>query len=70
VVAESCPDGRSFSANPDMEPAVYRDAFGLNDTELALIADLYPPGQCSSRKHDGSKKVRLKVDSSLVLDGY
>ena len=46
-----------------MEPAVYRDAFGLNDTELALIADLVPPGQMLIRKHDGSKKVHLNVDS-------
>ena len=33
VVAESCPT-KIFLANPDMEPQVYRDAFGLNDTEL------------------------------------
>ena len=45
-----------------MEPAVYRDAFGLNDTELGLIADLIPPGQMLIRKQDGSKKVRLNVD--------
>ena len=62
VVAESCPT-KIFLANPDMEPAVYRDAFGLNDTELALIADLVPPGQMLIRKHDGSKKVHLNVDS-------
>ncbi len=62
VVAESCPT-KVFLANPDMEPVVYRDAFGLNDTELALIADLVPPGQMLIRKHDGSKKVHLNVDS-------
>jgi len=62
IVAESCPT-KVFLANPDMEPAVYRDAFGLNDTELALIADLVPPGQMLIRKHDGSKKVHLNVDS-------
>lgn len=62
VVAESCPT-KIFLANPDMEPAVYRDAFGLNDTELELIADLVPPGQMLIRKHDGSKKVHLNVDS-------
>ena len=62
VVAESCPT-KIFLANPDMEPAVYRDAFGLNDTELALIADLVPPGQMLIRKHEGSKKVHLNVDS-------
>jgi type IV secretion system protein VirB4 len=62
VVAESCPT-KVFLANADMEPAVYRDAFGLNDTELELIADLVPPGQMLIRKHDGSKKVHLNVDS-------
>ena len=62
VVGESCPT-KVFLANPDMEPAVYRDAFGLNDTELSLIADLVPPGQMLIRRHDGSKKVHLNVDS-------
>lgn len=62
LVAESCPT-KIFLANPDMEPAVYRDAFGLNDTELALISELVPPGQMLIRKPDGSKKVHLNVDS-------
>ena len=62
VVTESCPT-KIFLANPDMEPSVYRDAFGLNDTELSLIADLVPPGQMLIRKHNGSKKVHLNVDS-------
>ena len=62
VVAESCPT-KIFLANPDMEPQVYREAFGLNDTELDLIAGLVPPGQMLIRKHTGSKKVHLHVDS-------
>lgn len=62
VVAESCPT-KIFLANPDMEPQVYRDAFGLNDTELDLIAGLVPPGQMLIRKQAGSKKVHLNVDS-------
>jgi type IV secretion system protein VirB4 len=62
VVAESCPT-KIFLANPDMEPDVYRDAFGLNDTELELIAGLVPPGQMLIRKQNGSKKVHLNVDS-------
>ncbi len=61
LVAESCPT-KIFLANPDMEPSVYRDAFGLNDTELGLIAELIPPGQMLIRKQDGSKKARLNVD--------
>lgn len=62
VVAESCPT-KIFLANPDMESQVYRDAFGLNDTELDLIAGLVPPGQMLIRKQAGSKKVHLNVDS-------
>ena len=62
VVAESCPT-KIFLANPDMDPVVYRDAFGLNDTELELIAELVPPGQMLIRKPEGSKKVRLTVNS-------
>ena len=62
IVAESCPT-KIFLANPDMEPDVYRDAFGLNDTELELIAGLVPPGQMLIRKQNGSKKVHLNVDS-------
>lgn len=62
VVAESCPT-KIFLANPDMEPQVYRDAFGLNDTELELIAGLVPPGQMLIQKQTGSKKVHLNVDS-------
>ncbi len=62
VVAESCPT-KIFLANPDMEPGLYRDAFGLNDTELELIAGLIPPGQMLIRKQEGSKRVHLNVDS-------
>ena len=62
VVAESCPT-KIFLANPGMEAQVYRDAFGLNDTELDLIAGLVPPGQMLIRKQTGSKKVHLNVDS-------
>jgi len=62
VVAESCAT-KIFLANPDMDPIMYREAFGLNDTELALIAGLVPPNQMLVRKHEGSKKVHLNVDS-------
>ena len=62
VVAESCPT-KCFLANPDMDAQVYREAFGLNDTELDLIGSLVPPGQMLIRKPTGSKKVHLNVDS-------
>jgi len=62
VVAESCAT-KIFLANPDMDKVVYKDAFDLNDTELTLISELVPPSQMLIRKHEGSKKVHLNVDS-------
>jgi type IV secretion system protein VirB4 len=62
IVAESCPT-KIFLANPEMDRAVYAEAFHLNDTELDLIADLVPPGEMLIRKAQSSKKVRLNVDS-------
>jgi type IV secretion/conjugal transfer VirB4 family ATPase len=62
LVAESCPT-KIFLANPDMDAQVYRESFGLNDTELDLIGSLVPPGQMLIRKPTGSKKVHLNVDS-------
>ncbi|HZY61090.1 MAG TPA: DUF87 domain-containing protein [Edaphobacter sp.] len=64
VVAECCPT-KIFLANPEMDRAVYSDAFHLNETELDLISGLVPPGQMLIRKPQGSKKVRLNVDSVL-----
>lgn len=61
VVAECCPT-KIFLANPEMDRAVYAEAFHLNDTELDLIAGLVPPGQMLIRKSQSSKKVRLNVD--------
>jgi type IV secretion system protein VirB4 len=62
IVAESCPT-KIFLANPEMDCALYREAFHLNDTELDLIAGLVPPGQMLIRKAQSSKKVHLNVDS-------
>ena len=64
VVAECCPT-KIFLANPEMDRAVYAEAFHLNDTELDLIAGLVPPGQMVIRQAQGSKKVRLNVDPVL-----
>jgi len=61
VVTECCPT-KIFLANPEMDRAVYAEAFHLNDTELDLIAGLVPPGQMLIRKAQSSKKVRLNVD--------
>jgi type IV secretion/conjugal transfer VirB4 family ATPase len=62
VVAECCPT-KIFLANPEMDRAVYAEAFHLNDTEIDLIAGLVPPGQMVIRQAQGSKKVRLNVDA-------
>ncbi|HEV2396016.1 MAG TPA: DUF87 domain-containing protein [Candidatus Sulfotelmatobacter sp.] len=62
IVSESCPT-KIFLANPEMDRAVYAEAFHLNDTELDLIAGLVPPGQMLIRKAQSSKKVHLNVDS-------
>jgi len=62
IVAECCPT-KIFLANPDMDRAVYAEAFHLNDTELDLITGLVPPGQMVIRKAEASKKVRLNVDA-------
>ena len=61
VVAECCPT-KIFLANPEMDRAVYAEAFHLNDTELDLMAGLTPPGQMLVRKAQSSKRVRLNVD--------
>ncbi len=61
-IAESCPT-KIFLSNPEMDRKVYAEAFHLNDTELALIADLVPPGEMLIRKAQSSKKVKLNVDS-------
>jgi type IV secretion system protein VirB4 len=61
VVAECCPT-KIFLANPEMDRAVYAEAFHLNSTEMDLIAGLNPPGQMVIRKAQSSKKVHLNVD--------
>ena len=62
LVAESCPT-KIFLANPDLDEALYRDGFRLNDTEIEIISGLQPPGQMLVSKPNGAKKVLLNVDS-------
>ncbi|SRR6266702_3414617 len=62
IVSESCPT-KIFLANPEMNRELYREAFGLNDTEVELIAGLIPPAQMMIRNARGSKKVHLNADS-------
>jgi len=62
VVSESCPT-KIFLANPQMDAAMYREAFHLNDTKIDLIAGLIPPGQMVVCQPQLTKKARLEVDS-------
>jgi len=62
IVCESCPT-KIFLANPDIDSGLYREAFHLNDTELELLAGLVPKRDLLVKTPDGSKKVRLSVDS-------
>ena len=62
TVAESCPT-KIFLANPDIDVPLHRDAFHLNDTELDLLAALVPKRDLLVKNQQGSKKVRLDVDS-------
>ncbi len=64
VVAESCPT-KIFLANPEMDRAVYAEAFHLNPMECDLIGGLIPPGQMVICQPQGSKKVRLTPDPVL-----
>lgn len=64
VVAECCPT-KIFLANPEMDRAVYAEAFHLNPMKLDLIAGLVPPGQMVICQPQGAKKVRLTADSVL-----
>jgi type IV secretory pathway VirB4 component len=67
VVAERC-STKIFLANPDMDPQVYRDAFGLNNTELSLIGSLVLPSQMLIRKPTGSKTVLWVIKTSSVVE--
>jgi type IV secretion system protein TrbE len=62
IVSESCPT-KIFLANPEMDVALYREAFHLNDTKIDLIARLIPPGQMVICQPQLTKKARLEVDS-------
>jgi type IV secretion system protein VirB4 len=63
-VAESCPT-KIFLANPEMDRAVYAEAFHLNPMECDLIGGLIPPGQMVICQPQGSKRVRLTPDAVL-----
>ena len=68
IVAESCPT-KIFLANPEMDRAVYAEAFHLNDTELDLIADLVPPGANADPQGAVQQEGAVECRFGLVLDG-
>jgi type IV secretion system protein VirB4 len=58
LVAESCAT-KIFLANPGLNPSVYRDIFGLNETELTCITGLMPRRQLLLKRPDGAKVLNL-----------
>jgi len=65
TLVESCPT-RFLLSNPGMELEAYGEAFHLNRTESALVANLVPKREILVKRPDISKVVSLDVDS----EGY
>jgi len=61
VIIESCPT-KIFLANPDMDRALYREQFHLNDNEIELISTLVPKQQLLIKTPDFAKVANLTVD--------
>jgi type IV secretion system protein VirB4 len=61
VAVESCPT-KCFLANPDLDGALYRELFHLNEAETSRIAALIPRRQLLVKQRDGSKVLNLQVD--------
>ena len=62
VIIESCAT-KIFLANPDMDRALYRQQFHLNETEVELIADLLPKQQFLIKTPELAKVANLTVDA-------
>jgi type IV secretion/conjugal transfer VirB4 family ATPase len=62
VVIESC-QTRCFLANPQIDRAIYRDVFHLNETETDCIATLVPRQQILLKQPTVSKVLNLRVDA-------
>jgi len=61
VIVESCAT-KIFLANPDMDRALYRQQFHLNETEVELIAGLVPKQQFLIKTPELAKVANLSVD--------
>ena len=62
VVVESCAT-KILLANPNLDRQAYRELFGLNDTEIDLVAGLIPRQQLLVKRSDLSKVLNLHVDA-------
>ena len=65
VVAESCMT-KIFLASPGIDEAAYREAFKLNVTEAAQIAQLVPRRQFLLKDPDLAKVLNLYVDADAL----
>jgi type IV secretion system protein VirB4 len=65
VVVESCAT-KILLANPNLDRPAYRDLFGLNDTEVDLVAGLSPRRQLLVKRADVSKVLTLAVDPEAL----
>jgi type IV secretion/conjugal transfer VirB4 family ATPase len=63
VVVESCAT-KIFLANPGCDASVYRDVFGLNETEIAHVTRLVPRQQLLIKQGTASKILNLNVGLS------
>jgi type IV secretion system protein VirB4 len=69
VVIESCPT-KCFLANPNIDRAVYRELFHLNETEANAVTTLMPRQQILLKQPHGAKVLNLFVDDhSAALFG-
>jgi type IV secretion/conjugal transfer VirB4 family ATPase len=66
VAIESCPT-KCFLANPNIDRAVYRELFHLNETEAERIATLVPRQQLLLKQPGVSKVLALSVDPESAL---
>jgi type IV secretion system protein VirB4 len=62
LVVESCAT-HVFFANPGADARVYREVFGLNETEIARVAGLVPRQQLLVKQRNGAKVLTLTVDA-------
>jgi len=62
VAIESCPT-TCFLANPQIDRAVYREVFHLNETETDCIATLVPRQQILLKQPAVAKVLNLRVDA-------